>query len=50
MVLYMYNQSFQGVSDYAYGAAIAMGVFVITMALSMFIYFFMQDRSDMGRK
>lgn len=50
MVLYMYNQAFQGVNDYAYGAAVAMGVFVITMGLSMFIYFFMQDRSDMGRK
>ncbi len=50
MVLYMYNMAFQGVNDYAYGSAIAMGVFIITMILSMFIYFFMQDRSDMGRK
>ena len=50
MVLYMYNTAFQGVNDYAYGSAIAMGVFIITMILSMFIYFFMQDRSDMGRK
>ncbi|MBQ0003446.1 MAG: sugar ABC transporter permease [Treponema sp.] len=50
MVVYMYNQAFQGVNDYAYGSAIAMGVFIITMVLSMFIYFFMQDRSDMGRK
>lgn len=50
MVLYMYNTAFQGVNDYAYGSAIAMGVFIITMVLSMFIYFFMQDRSDMGRK
>lgn len=50
MVVYMYNQAFQGVNDYAYGSAIAMGVFIITMVLSMFIYFFMQDRSDYGRK
>lgn len=50
MVLYMYNTAFQGVNDYAYGSAIAMAVFIITMILSMFIYFFMQDRSDMGRK
>ena len=50
MVLYMYNIAFQGRNQYAYGAAIAMGVFVITMIFSMFIYLFMQDRSDIGRK
>lgn len=50
MVVYMYNTAFQGVNDYAYGSAIAMGVFIITMFFSMLIYFFMQDRSDMGRK
>lgn len=50
MVVYMYNTAFQGTNQYGYGAAIAMGVFIITMFLSMLIYFFMQDRSDMGRK
>ncbi|MCQ2610758.1 MAG: sugar ABC transporter permease [Treponema sp.] len=50
MVLYMYNIAFQGRSQYAYGAAIAMGVFIITMFFSMIIYLFMQDRSDLGRK
>ena len=50
MIVYMYNIAFQGTNGYGYGSAIAMGVFVITMFLSMLIYFFMQDRSDMGRK
>lgn len=50
MVVYMYNNAFQGGNDYAYGSTIAMGVFVITMIFSMLIYFFMQDRSDMGRR
>ncbi len=50
MIVYMYNLAFQGTNTYGYGSAIAMGVFIITMFLSMLIYFFMQDRSDMGRK
>jgi len=50
MVLYLYNLAFQGRNDYSYAAAVAVGVFVITMFFSMIIYFFLQDRSDPSGK
>lgn len=46
MVLYMYNTAFQGQNRYGYAAAIAMGVFIITMIFSCLIFFFLQDRSE----
>jgi cellobiose transport system permease protein len=48
--IYLYNMAFQGVNDYAYAAAISIGVFFITMILAMFIFFFLQDRSDFAKK
>ncbi len=44
--VYLYNMAFQGVNDYAYAAAISIGVFLITIALALIIYFFLQDRSE----
>lgn len=49
-VMYQYNNAFQGRNDYAYGSAISMGIFVVTMILAMLIFFFMQDRSDLKRR
>jgi multiple sugar transport system permease protein len=48
--VYQYNMAFQGINDYAYGAAVSIGIFAVTIILAMLIYFFMQDRSDMKRK
>jgi multiple sugar transport system permease protein len=49
-LVYMYNMAFQGRNDYAYAAAISIGVFVITVGLAMLIFFFLQDRSDLKKK
>ena len=49
-IVYMYNMAFQGRNDYSYAAAISIGVFVITVALAMIIFFFLQDRSDLKKK
>ena len=46
MVLYMYNTAFQGRNNYSYAAAIAIGVFVITMICSVVVNSFMKDRTD----
>jgi multiple sugar transport system permease protein len=48
--VYLYNIAFQGVNDRAYGAAISIGVFIITMILALLIFFFLQDRSDINKK
>jgi multiple sugar transport system permease protein len=48
-VVYQYNTAFQGVNDYAYGAAISIGIFVVTIALALLIFFFLQDRSDLKK-
>jgi multiple sugar transport system permease protein len=47
--LFLYNVGFQGANDYAYAAAISMGIFIITIALALLIFFFMQDRSEMKK-
>lgn len=49
-VMYLYNVSFQGNNDYSYGAAISIGMFVITIVLALIIFFFLQDRSDLKKK
>jgi multiple sugar transport system permease protein len=49
-IVYMYNMAFQGRNDYAYAAAISIGVFLITIVLSLIIFFFLQDRSDLQKK
>jgi len=49
-VLYQYNIAFQGRNDYAYGSAISIGIFIVTIILAMMIFFFLQDRSDLKKK
>ena len=49
-VMYQYNNAFQGRNDYAYGSAISIGIFIITIFLAMLIFFFLQDRSDLQKK
>jgi len=49
-VIYQYNIAFQGRSDYAYGSAVSLGIFVITIFLALLIFFFLQDRSDIKTK
>ncbi|MBN2521669.1 MAG: sugar ABC transporter permease [Bacteroidales bacterium] len=44
--VYLYNMAFQGVNDYAYAAAISIGMFIITIIFALVIYFFMQDRTE----
>ncbi|MDR0496306.1 MAG: sugar ABC transporter permease [Treponema sp.] len=49
-MLYQYNISFQGRNDYAYGAAISIGIFVITIVLALLIFFLLQDRSELKKR
>jgi len=49
-VVYQYNVAFQGRNDYAYGAAVSLGIFTVTIVLALVIFFFLQDRSDIRRK
>ena len=49
-VVYQYNMAFQGRNDYAYGAAISIGIFAVTIALALLIFFLLQDRSELKRK
>jgi len=46
-VVYQYNIAFQGRNDYAYGAAVSLGIFIITTILALLIFFFLQDRSEL---
>ncbi|MDR0502243.1 MAG: sugar ABC transporter permease [Treponema sp.] len=47
--VYQFNMAFQGRNDYAYGAAISMGIFIITIVLALLIFFFLQDRSELKK-
>jgi multiple sugar transport system permease protein len=49
-VLYQYNVAFGSASDKSYGAAISIGIFIVTIFLAFLIFFFLQDRSDIKRK
>ena len=44
MSVYLYNIGFQGKVDYAYAAAIAIAMFIITIILATFINSFMKER------
>ena len=44
--LYQYNMAFQGRVDYSYGAAVSIGIFIITIILALIIFFLLQDRSE----
>lgn len=43
--VYMYNIAFQGRNDYSYAAAISIGIFVITIILSIFINQITKERT-----
>jgi len=45
--MYQYNMAFQGRNDYAYGASISVGIFIVTIILALLIFFLLQDRSEM---
>ncbi|WP_304224655.1 carbohydrate ABC transporter permease [Gracilinema caldarium] len=46
MMVYFYNNAFQGGNNYAYGAAISVGIFIITVILAIIIYFMMKERQS----
>jgi len=48
--MYQFNMAFMGRNDYSYGAAISIGIFIVTIILAMLIFFFLQDRSDLKKK
>ena len=49
-VMYQYNMSFMGANDLSYGAAVSIGVFIVTIILATIIFFFLQDRSELQKK
>jgi multiple sugar transport system permease protein len=49
MAMYVYQVSFTGNNDKAYGAAISMGMFALTIILALIIFFFLQDRNELGK-
>jgi len=49
--LYQYNRALgRGATDYAYGAAVSIGIFLVTIVLALFIFFFLQDRSELKKQ
>jgi ABC-type sugar transport system permease subunit len=49
--MYQYNRAFgRGQTEYAYGAAISVGIFLVTIVLALIIFFFLQDRSEIKKK
>jgi len=49
--VYQYNIALgRGANDYAYGAAISVGIFIVTIILALIIFFFLQDRSELKKK
>jgi len=48
-VMYQYNSAFM-YNDLSYGAAVSIGIFIVTVVLALLIFFFMQDRSDLKKK
>jgi multiple sugar transport system permease protein len=49
--MYQYNIALgRGANDYAYGAAISIGIFIITIILALLIFFFLQDRSELKKR
>jgi len=49
-VLYQYNVAFGSASDKSYGAAISIGIFIVTIFLALLIFFFLQDRSELKKR
>jgi ABC-type sugar transport system permease subunit len=49
--VYQYNTALgRGANDYAYGAAISIGIFLVTIVLAFLIFFFLQDRSELKKQ
>jgi len=48
-MVYVYNVGFDGMFDKAYAAAISVGIFAITFIMAVVIFFFLRDRSDLGK-
>jgi len=49
--VYQYNIALgRGSTNYSYGAAVSVGIFVVTILLALIIFFFLQDRSDLKKK
>ena len=48
-VMYQYNTAFM-YNDLSYGAAVSIGIFIVTIVLALLIFFFMQDRSELKKK
>jgi multiple sugar transport system permease protein len=48
-VLYQYNSAFD-FRNLSYGAAVSIGIFIVTIVLALMIFFFMQDRSELKKK
>jgi multiple sugar transport system permease protein len=48
--VYLYNQAFQGRNNYAYAAAISIGMFILTIIIALFINSLMKDRSEIKAK
>jgi multiple sugar transport system permease protein len=49
--VYQYNTALgRGANDYAYGAAISIGIFIVTIVLALLIFFFLQDRSELKKQ
>jgi len=48
--VHQYHQAFGIANNYAYGAAVSVGIFVVTIVLALIIFFLMQDRSEMKRR
>jgi multiple sugar transport system permease protein len=49
--MYQYNIALgRGANDYAYGAAISIGIFIVTIVLALIIFFFLQDRSELKKQ
>jgi len=49
-VVYQYNVAFMGASNRSYGAAISIGIFIVTIILALLIFFFLQDRSEFKKR
>jgi len=48
--VHQYHTAFGISNDYAYGAAVSVGIFIVTIILALMIFFFMQDRSEMKKR
>jgi len=48
--MHQYHAAFRGVNDRGYGSAISVGIFMVTIAMALIIFFLMQDRSELKKR